>query len=83
MSLTIAARRLDQTVLSADRLRLRYTEKQFPEPELVDSGRLGAWVLSKLSRQEIVLVNEVSLEIGGQWSNYLFPRPEQTSDNDN
>jgi hypothetical protein len=83
MSLTTAARRLGRTVRATDRLRLRYTENQFPQPQLAVDGQLEGWVLFKLNNRELALVDEVSLEIRGQWSNYRFPRPEQAPNNDN
>ena len=76
MSLSTAARALDNAVGSADEVRILYMGGSFPTLLEFTSDALNDWVHENLSTGSLVLHTELTLAIDGRWENFRFPTPE-------
>ncbi len=76
MSLSTAARALDDAVALTDEIKLRYLGNGFPTVVEFTTDALNNWVNENLSTGTLVLHTELTLTINGRWENYRFPTPE-------
>jgi len=77
MALVTAAKDLERQVRSTRRIRLRYLAGPFPEIEVFRPADLADWVRTRVASGELILLDELTLVIDGDWRNLRFPPPEQ------